>query len=97
LLDIRITDELAAEGMAREVIRRVQDARKNAGLQIEDHIILGLQTDAPKLLKAIELYRDHICRETQADELILGVLSGECHREDVKIDGQALTITLRKV
>src|SRR5262249_45986950 len=43
-LDTRITDELAREGMAREVVRHVQESRKGAGLEIEDRIELHLAT-----------------------------------------------------
>ena len=44
LLDTRITEELALEGLAREVIRQVQEARKDADLQMEDRIVVYLAT-----------------------------------------------------
>src|SRR5262249_35232045 len=55
-LDTRITDDLALEGMAREVIRHVQQARKDAGLEMEDRIVLYLHTDKPKLQQAIDVH-----------------------------------------
>ncbi|MCE9532642.1 MAG: DUF5915 domain-containing protein [Planctomycetes bacterium] len=63
-LDTRITPELAREGMARDVIRQVQDLRKNADLQIEDRIVLHLGTDADNLNQAIETHRAYIAAET---------------------------------
>ena len=48
-LDTRITEELSHEGMARDVVRHVQDARKEAGLEMEDRIILYLGTESEKL------------------------------------------------
>jgi isoleucyl-tRNA synthetase len=84
--------------MARDVVRQVQDLRKKAGLEMEDRIILHLHTESPKLRQAIEEHKAYICRETLAVELTRQPLTGEgVHRADVKVDGQALTIQLRKV
>ena len=63
-LDARVTDELAREGLARDVIRQVQDRRKKAGLNMEDRIVLYLQTDSQILQSAIDAHRDHIAAET---------------------------------
>ena len=63
-LDTRITEELALEGLAREIIRYVQDARKNAGLAVEDRIVLFLGTESPKLQAAIDAHRHTIAAET---------------------------------
>jgi isoleucyl-tRNA synthetase len=93
VLDTRITDELAREGMAREVIRLVQDHRKNSGLNIEDRISLYLHTDSEKLRAAIEAHRGHIAAETLtvrwATEPVGDV-------PDVKVEGQPLRISLRR-
>src|SRR5207237_547831 len=64
LIDGRITEELALAGMAREVVRHVQELRKNAGLEMEDRIILYLATDSVRLQEAIETHRDYIASET---------------------------------
>ena len=63
-LDARVTDDLAREGMARDVIRQVQDRRKKAGLNMEDRIVLYLDTDSAVLQSAIDTHRDHIAAET---------------------------------
>src|SRR5262249_53208059 len=57
LLDVRITEELAREGMARAVVRHVQQLRKNSQLEMQDRIILWLHTDAQPLQQAIEAHR----------------------------------------
>ena len=62
MIDTRITGELAEEGMAREVIRFVQDQRKKADLQMEDRIVLYLGTEAAKLAAAIATHKGYICR-----------------------------------
>src|SRR5262249_35471730 len=96
MIDARITEDLAGEGMAREVVRHVQDLRKQSALEMEDRIVLYLGTESPQLRKAIEDHRDYICGETLAVELSANALSDDAHRAQVKVDGQPLTIELRK-
>jgi isoleucyl-tRNA synthetase len=97
IVDVRITDELAQEGMAREVVRHVQELRKTANRQMEDRIELSLQTDAPALRKAMGTHRDYICRETLAVRFTTEPLGEGSHRADEKVEGHALVIELRKV
>jgi isoleucyl-tRNA synthetase len=94
IVDARITDELAHEGRAREVVRHMQELRKTAGLEMEVRIVLSLQTDAPALKKAIETHKDYICRETLAVRLVMEPLGEGAHRAEVKVEGQAMTIEL---
>ncbi|HYT91930.1 MAG TPA: DUF5915 domain-containing protein, partial [Gemmataceae bacterium] len=95
-LDTRITAELAREGMAREVVRHVQQARKDAGLEIEDRIVLYLATDNAELKRAIEEHREYIGRETLVAEWASQPLGEGAYRANVKVDGKPLTIELRK-
>jgi len=97
MVDTRITPELALEGMARDVIRLVQDLRKNAGLEMEDRIVLYLGTESEKLKQAIEVHRDYIASETLTAKWLAAPLDGEGQTANVKIDGQALVIGVRKV
>jgi isoleucyl-tRNA synthetase len=94
LLDARITPELAREGMAREVIRHVQNARKEADLALEDRIVLHLATADAELTAAIAEHRDYIGGETLVRQWAEEPLGA--NRVEVKIDGRALTIELRK-
>jgi isoleucyl-tRNA synthetase len=96
IIDARLTDELKQEGMAREVVRHVQQARKDAGLEMEDRIVLRLDTEVASLAQAIETHQTYICSETLATRLTTEPLDGEIHRAEVKIDGQTLCIELRK-
>ena len=93
-LDLALTPELKREGMAREVIRHVQSARKKAGLQIDDRINLQLITEDRELQKAIENFSETIQAETLATETHE---VSEGHSETVTIDGVSLAITLKKV
>lgn len=93
-VDARLTDELAKEGLARDIIRLVQEHRKNSGLNMEDRIMLYLWTESAKLQAAIAAHRDHIAAETltvQWSETPVGEVS------DAKVDGQLLKIGVKKV
>jgi isoleucyl-tRNA synthetase len=68
LLDKFITPELRREGLAREVIRYVQAARKNAGLNVDDRIILSLNA-SDELAAAIKEHAEGIANETLAAEM----------------------------
>ena len=75
ILDTALTDELMAEGYARDAIRAVQDARKDAGLAISDRIALRLAVPAADAAKA-EAFRDLIAEETLADSLEIVPVDG---------------------
>ncbi len=96
LLDIRITPELKAEGLARDVVRLVQDARKDAGLDVADKIILYLGTESDILKQAIEAHKATIASEVQAVEWLTAP-PAEGQTTTAKVDGQPLQIGLRKV
>ena len=96
IIDCRITEDLKLAGLAREVVRHVQNLRKDAGLEMEDRIILYLGTDSPALRQAIEAHRAYIAAETLTVEWASKPLGDGAHRADVKIEGQGLTIELRK-
>ncbi|WP_328997546.1 isoleucine--tRNA ligase [Kribbella sp. NBC_00709] len=68
VLDTTVTPELEAEGTARDVIRSVQQARRDAGLEVTDRIRLSL-TAADEVVRAIDTHRELIMAETLADEV----------------------------
>ena len=65
VMDTEVTPELEAEGYARDVVRTVQDERKNAGLHIADRIKLGLAVPAERVA-AVEAHSEMIMHETLA-------------------------------
>jgi isoleucyl-tRNA synthetase len=71
-VDTVITPELAAEGLAREVVRRVQNLRKEAGFNLDDRIITIYQAEG-ELAEAIGAWRDLIMAETLSVEFRAGV------------------------
>jgi len=78
------------------VIRLVNQARKDTGLEIADTIALYLHSPSELLAKALATQRDYIAAETQAGEWSDTPLSA-VHGSDAKVDGLALRIELRKV
>jgi len=68
-LKTELTEELLEEGLARELIRHIQNARKQAGYQVDDRIQLALQTDNPTLKQAILKQKKIIMEETLATDL----------------------------
>jgi isoleucyl-tRNA synthetase len=98
LLDTRVTPALRNEGLARDMIRNVQNLRKDSGLDIADRIRLSLVTESALLASAIEQFRDYIARETLAVEVTSEPVSG-APASHVNIDGpnERVTISLAKV
>lgn len=92
-LDIEITPELKREGLSREVIRHVQSARKDAGLNVDDRISLSLSADDQELMDAIKEHADVIAHETLAT-LVEGELG---YATTAKVEGIELTISLKAV
>ena len=83
VLSTELTEELIREGMARDIVRLVQDRRKELDLQFTDRIALGLVTDAEQLRSAIQENQDYIKGETLALELSEAAVDGAeaAHRE----------------
>lgn len=65
-LDITITPELKSEGIARELVNRIQNLRKDNGLEVTDRITLEIQKQ-PEMEKAFEENKEYICTETLTD------------------------------
>ncbi len=95
LLDRRITHELKMEGIARDVVRQVQNLRKQADLNIEDRIVLSLESEG-EIAEAIQTYDEYIRRETLADSVATSQFEGAVAKIDVTFGRQSLAIGLSK-
>jgi isoleucyl-tRNA synthetase len=95
VLDTAVTPELAAEGLARDVIRAVQQARRAAGLEVSDRITLRLAGDAT-VRAALQQHRELIAREVTATALDVedGVAEGTTAAVG---EGQEVSFTLSRV
>ena len=95
-LNTQLTPELLQEGLVRDAVRLVQNARKNAGLEVSDYITLGLQASGA-LREALERHRDTLQNEVLAKELSFEGLDDASYSEQAEVEGDALTISLKKV
>ena len=93
-LDFTITPELRREGLMREVVRHIQAARKQAGLNVDDRIKLSLVAQNKELSQAIEEHKDTIKAETLADTFADDIASG--YEVVAKVETSELKIRLKK-
>nr|MBN1228443.1 isoleucine--tRNA ligase [Anaerolineae bacterium] len=94
-LDSVITDDLFAEGLAREFIRRVQTLRKEADYSIDDRIRLAYRA-TDKLRQAVEQFGEVIRAETLAIELTSGEMPEPEQSGEYEFDGERLTLILAR-
>jgi isoleucyl-tRNA synthetase len=87
-LNLELDGELVREGLAREVVHAIQNARKAAGLNVEDRIALTLGGD-DELLAAVRAHEEYVTGETLATSLTLDGAGGE---QSAQIEGRPLTI-----
>ncbi len=95
VLDVKVTPELAAEGLAKDVIRAVQQARRDAGLDVADRIHLTLEPSSDAVRAAVEAHRELVTGETLALSLAFGTLSGDLPSTEVA-DGGSVRVAVAK-
>lgn len=92
-LDIEVTPELEQEGIARELINRIQNLRKSCGLEITDRIIITIEKNA-KTNDAVMNFKDFICSQILAKELLLTDNLAEA--EQIEVDDTYINIKIMK-
>ena len=90
-LEVELTDELRKEGMARELINRIQNMRKDGGLEITDRIRVTITPD-DKVKSAVEGYADYIKTQVLADDITLTANGGQ----EADLDGLKVNILVEK-
>ncbi len=92
-MNTKLTDELRTEGVMRELVRYVQNLRKTSGLNVDDRIVLHIESGDALVQEALAGFGDVIKQETLAVEL-----SGEPqeHAVDAKVEGVAVKLSLTK-
>ena len=93
-LDVEVTDELRREGVAREIVKKVQAIRKESGFEITDRISVVLSSsdlsDA-----AVEQFREYICNQVLADSLEVDTALSE--GEDIELEGCTIKVIVKRV
>lgn len=95
VLDTEVTPELAAEGLARDVVRVVQQARRAAGLDVADRITAVVDS-SPEVVAAIEAHRDFVTGEVLAVELTVGSVGESGFAGEVG-DGETVRVEVGRV
>jgi isoleucyl-tRNA synthetase len=90
-LDTTISEELRLEGLAREIVRRIQTMRKDADFRIEDTITTYYQT-GKGMAAVFETWGDYIQQETLSVELLDSAPPRDAHVEAHELDGESVTI-----
>jgi len=96
LLDKRMTPELRDEGIARDIVRNVQNLRKDAGLDIADRITLSIVAASDHVKAAVDAFADYIATETLATRVVLTPLEDALARTEAKIAGDKVELGLAK-
>jgi isoleucyl-tRNA synthetase len=93
-LDITLTEELKKEGVARDFVNRVQNLRKDMGLEVLDKIVIEVQKDSDQVNAALSEFADYIRTETQA--LALEVKPAVTDGVDVEMEESVLKIKISR-
>jgi isoleucyl-tRNA synthetase len=89
-LDLKLTDDLEEEGLARELVNRIQNLRKDKGLEVTDRINLSI-LDQPNINKAVTNNLKYICAETLAENLELVSVLDSPESVEVELVGEVKT------
>jgi isoleucyl-tRNA synthetase len=93
-LELELTPALRAEGLARELVRVVQDARRAAGLEVQDRIVVYLVATG-ELAEARDMHSGFIAGETLATEVRTDAPDDAAHTTHVDIDGMPVAVGVR--
>jgi isoleucyl-tRNA synthetase len=93
-VNTEIDEELKSEGLMREVVRLVQNARKQAGLQVDDRIKLNISTENMEIAGAIEQFKKEIADETLAVSLAVSGSHTYSHITTAQIEKSEIAIAI---
>jgi isoleucyl-tRNA synthetase len=95
-IDTQLTPELEMEGIAREVVRRLQTMRRSAGFDIADHIITYYQGD-DYIRQVMADFADYIKQETLSQNLVEGVPDKDVFSQSHKLSGYEITLGVKRL
>ncbi|MFP4632189.1 MAG: class I tRNA ligase family protein, partial [Halobacteriales archaeon] len=94
-VDASLTDDIESEGYAREVVRRVQEMRKQMDLDVEAEVDLGLEFDDGRVESLVSERADYVAEETRASSTSFEALDDAGLVEDWEFEGVSVTVYLR--
>ena len=96
-VDITVTPELAEEGLARELVHRIQNLRRAADFEVTDRIVTYYQAPQEIARVMTGTFGDYIRQETLSEELVIGAPQDGAKSESLKVEGMEVTLGVRRV
>ena len=93
-LDVEVTEELRREGVAREIVKKIQALRKESGFDITDRIAVSLSSSEASDA-AVEQFRDYICNQVLADTLIID--SATESNDEIELENATVKVMVAKI
>ena len=91
-----LTHQLKMEGLARELIRHIQNLRREAGFEVDDQIVVYFRGEG-ELAESLELYGDYVCQETLATEIRAQSPPPSAHQQEKNLNGHQVQLAVRRV
>ncbi len=95
-LDTNVSEELKSEGYARDIVRFIQELRKEANFQVDDRIYISIETENSVIAGAVTAFADYIKRETLAEELQQGGNFEWDKEQMVDLDDEKVKVAVRR-
>jgi isoleucyl-tRNA synthetase len=93
-LDVEVTEELRREGIAREIVKKIQAVRKDSGFDITDRIAVTISSSELSDA-AVEQFSEYICNQVLAD--VLTVDATLACGDDIELDGATIKVAVVKI
>ena len=91
-----VTAELAAEGLARELVHRIQNMRRDAGFDIADHIETFYEADE-EVAQVMTAHEEYVRQETLSDRVAAGAGPSDAYTESQEVGGHSVRLSLRRI
>ena len=95
-ISTELTPELIGEGVSRELVRHLQNMRRNAKFEITDHIITYYQAKEPLIKQVINGFASYIKQETLSQELVDGLPPDGAHSEKHRISDSDVFLAIKQ-
>ena len=91
-LDVKVTPQLKAEGIYREILRHCQVLRKEAGFEVSDRVTISFETQSEKIKEVLNTYEKNIAQETLSE---IKEITDPRETKEVLVDGESLKINIK--
>ena len=95
-MDITLTDELRKEGLARELVNRIQNIRKDSGFEVTDKIRVTFEKN-DALRAAVSAYRDYIASQVLAVEILETESLTDAATQELDLDDMTVKVLVKRV